>query len=230
MCPDNIQGIFELHLAGPQTDLAVARKIFEDLQEVGLTKNKFFLGVYNIPVNRGQVACTPPTGHDLDNPGWMTTLKTPSFEQAKQYILAGMGVLASYGLKGNFEVERVISRCVPDYQIDVAREFPGYQRVQDSPEFENHIVWKDEIANLPSNEEICDLIQRKLRIAPHQIVDFSRDPLGESLVSRVATIYQPSRERALEFEERLGKKDTLVGHKYLITEQVCLVGEPKLFP
>ena len=223
----NKTGIFEIHIAGPQTDIATARQVFADLRKLGLTKNKFFLGVYNVPANYGQVACTPPTGHDLENPGWMTTTKTTNFEEAKHYVLAGMGVLARHNIKGNFEVERVISRDDPDYFIEVSREFPNYQRTPDSPEYENHIIWKDRVANLPSNEDICDVIQRRFGIAPHQIVDFSRDKYGESLVSRVATIYQQSRNSALIFGEQLGENEKLAGHKYMVTEQVCLVGEPK---
>ena len=220
-------GTFEIHIAGPQTDIDVARRVFDGLREVGLTKNKFFLGVYNVPAQCGQVACTPPTGHDLDNPGWMTTIKTHDFEQAKQYVLAGMGVLARYGIEGNFEIEKVISREVTDYVIDVAREFPRYQRVPNSPEFENHIIWKAMSANLTANGDICEVIQNRFGIAPHQIVDFSRDPSGEHLVSRVATVYQPSRECALRFGEQLGKQEKLSGHERIVTEQVCLVGEPK---
>ena len=227
MCSDNKTGIFEIHIAGPQTDIAIARQVFSDLREVGLTKNKFFLGVYNVPANYGQVACTPPTGHDLENPGWMTTTKTPNFEEAKHYVVAGMGVLARHGIEGNFEVERVISSKDLDYFIEVAHEFPNYQRTPDSPEYENHIIWKDRYANLLSNNDICDVIQTRFGITPHQIVDFSRDPTRESLVSRVATIYQPSRHAALVFGEQLGKDEKLAGHRYMVTEQVCLVGEPK---
>ena len=229
MCSENTNGLFEIHIAGPKTDVSVACRVFDDLREVRLAKSKFFLGVYNVPrdVSYGQVACTPPTGHDLGNPGWMTTIKTPDFENAKQYVMAGMQVLERYGLEGNFEIERVISRDVPDYHIDVVREFPDYQRVHDSPEFENHIIWKDRTIKLPSPEEICDVIQRRFEIRPHQIVDFSRDPSGESLVSRVATIYQPNRAEALGFGTLLGSDEKLAGHKYIITEQVCFVGEPK---
>jgi len=224
MCSANTIGLFEIHIAGPRIDVSTTRKVFDDLKKVGLTKSKFFLGVYNI-TNKGQVACTPPTGHDLDNPGFMSTIKTPDFEEAKQYVIAGMKVLASYGLKGNFEIEKVISKDVPDYNINVKREFPDYQRVHDSPKFENHIIWRNEITNLPSNEDICNIIEKRLGIIPHQIVDFSRDPSGESLVSRVATIYQPNRLEALKFAQLEDEK--LTGHKYMVTEQVCLVAELK---
>jgi len=228
MCSENTQGMFEIHLAGPKVDLDLTQRVFEKLNEVGLTKNKFFLAVYNVPPPGlyDQVACTPPTGHDLDNPGWMTTIKVSDFEQAREYVLKGMGVLKEFDIKGNFEIERVIAQDVPDYFIDIDKEFPEYQRVPDSPNYENHIIWKDKKMELPSNETICEVIQKRFGILPHQIVDFSSDSKGSTLVSRVATIYQPSREEAIRFGSRESDKH-LVSHSYIVTEQVCLVGEPK---
>lgn len=229
MCSEKTKGLFEVHIAGPRVDVSVARKIFESLREAGLVKSKFFLRIYNVPSDGryGQVACTPPTGHDLDDPGWMSTVKTPDFEEAKKKVLVGMGLLKQYNLKGNFEIERTIDESVPDYSIDIEREFPGYRRVQDSPLYENHIIWKDPQANLPSNDNICDAIRSRCGVHPHQIVDFSRDQSGQSLVSRVATMYQPSREAALQCEHLLTFGERLAGHRYIVTEQVCLVGEPK---
>ncbi|MDO8642919.1 MAG: hypothetical protein Q7R76_05065 [Candidatus Woesearchaeota archaeon] len=230
MCSEkNTNGLFEVHIAGPKTDAEVARRIFEDLREAGLPKSKFFLNVYNILGDEmyEHVMCTPPTGHDLDEPGWMTTVKTPDFEEAKKKVLAGMDLLKQHGLRGNFEVERVITEGVPDFPIDIEKEFPGYRRVQDSPLYENHIIWKDLETKLPSNNEIVEEFQRSFGITPHQIVDFSRALSGQSLVSRVATIYQPSRETALEWGLRLTSDKQLTGHRYIVTEQVCLVGELK---
>ena len=221
MYSENTTGSFEVHIAGPKTDVAVARRVFGVLREVGILEHEFFLGVYNIPLD-GKVAT--PTGHDLDEPGFMSTIQTVDFAQAKHYALAGMRVLASHGLKGNFEIERVIAEHVPDYQIDVAVEVPDHQAVDDSPLYENHIIW-DEKTRLPSNEEICDVIQERFGIGPHQIVDFSQ--AEDSLVSRVATIYQPTREDVLRFGKQLSPDEKLMGHKYMVTEQVCLVGEPK---
>lgn len=229
MCSENLSGLFEIHIAGPKTELSVARRVFDGLREVGLMKNKFFLGVYNVPTGRmyRQVACTPPTGHDLPDPGWMTTAKARDFEQAKQYALVGMSVLAQHGLEGNFEVEQMIGECTPDYHISLERDFPAYQRVADSPTYENHMVWKAELADLPSNDEICESIEARFGISPHQIVDFSKDHTGKSLVSRVATIYQPGRDEALRFGSKLAPDEKLMEHKYLVTEQVCLVAERK---
>ena len=67
----------------------------------------------------------------------------------------------------------------------------------------------------------------RLGITPHQIVDFSRDFTGQTLVSRVATVYQPTREAALQFSAQLAADEKLAGHRYMVTEQVCLVGELK---
>lgn len=229
MCSENATGLFEIHIAGPQTELSVARRVFDGLREVGLMKNKFFLGMYNVPAGRAhrQVACTPPTGHDLPNPGWMTTAKTRDFDQAKHYVLAGMDVLARHDLEGNFEIEQVIEGNTPDYHVNLERDFPSYQRVADSPTYENHIIWKAGLADLPSNDQICRSIEDRFGIRPHQIVDFSKDHSGNSLVSRVATIYQPDRDEALRFGLALPPDEHVIGHKYLVTEQVCLVGERK---
>ncbi len=229
MNTQHINGLFEVHLAGPKTEVVLTKRIFEELRKAGLAKSKFFLGVYNIAAEGKckQMACTPPTGHDLADPGWMTTAKTRDYESAKQYILQGMNVLHQYGLEGNFEIERLISEETLDYRVDIEKDFPDYQRVDDSPEYENHIVWKAHKEDLPSNNEICRRIEEKWGISPHQIVDFSRDSAGKSLVSRVATVYQPTREAALQFSIQLAADEKLAGHRYMVTEQVCLVGERK---
>ena len=223
-------GIFEVHIAGPVALEEVTTATMRDLQQAGFPKNKFFGEVYNVPAANdcGHTCFTPPVGHDLENPGWMSTAKTMMYREARELAIKGMEVLEQHGLRGNFEIEQVIDAATHDVQIDVARDFPGVQRVKDSPAYENHIIWKAPQGRLPTYGSIVTEIQRKFGISPHQIANFARISLAtkDTLVSRVATIYQPSREEALKYAAMLKPTDDLAGHKYIVTEQVCLVGEP----
>jgi hypothetical protein len=67
-----------------------------------------------------------------------------------------------------------------------------------------------------------------LGLAPHQIVDFGRELVAtdETMVSRVATVYQPSREAVLAFLKRLRSVVNTLSYRYAVGEQVMLVGEP----
>ena len=134
------------------------------------------------------------------------------------------------GLKaiGLSEGERVITELVSDFQIDIKKDFPEYKKVVDAPDYENHFIWKGNIKELPSFNEIIIAIQDKFGVAPHQIVDFAREQFitENTVISRVATIYQPSREQALKYSKMLKESEKILNHNYSITEQICLVGKP----
>lgn len=217
--------IYEMHIAVPVTTKEKMDQVMADLRSIGIQKTKYFHQVHNIITER-QDCNVPPTGHDLDNPGAMATVKTATREEAVTHILNGMRVLKDHGLHGNFELEGILAPSIEDYEVlPVSEEFPGYSNVPDSPAYENHMVWKAPLSELPDFEEITKLIRENYDLQVHQIVDFCRVqyPTAEDVVSRVATIYQPSREGALKAGKLLqNRKNT--GSAYAVTEQVMAVG------
>ena len=220
-------GNFEIHIAGTRTDPIKAGLIFNGLQRVGMKKNKFFLSVYN--VDKESSGCnnfalnTPPTGHDIAKPGFMSTAQVKSYDDARRLIIDGMEILDKYGIKGNFEIEHIICSKVPDTEVVDIKDFPGFREVEDSPKYENHLGWKGSLLTLPHYVDIIKAFNQRVGVAPHQFADFFETKEGS--VSRIATIYQPSREAALELASRLQNKSSMLGHRYVLTEQVCLVGE-----
>ncbi len=225
------QGKFEVHVAAPQMSYAEGLALFQQLEDVGLLKNKYFLDVFNVPQDRDYdyVLDTPPTGHDLDAPYFMSTAIVSSFAEAKKLVVEGMAILDRRGKAGNFEIERIIAEQTEDFFIDVEQEFPEFQRIDDSPEYENHLIFRGTLQTLPSNQEIVRFIQTAMGVTMHQLVDFARTPLPDenTRVSRIATIYQPSRSAALTFSKSLRQVDNTIGYSSIIAEQVCLVGEAK---
>lgn len=222
--------MYELHIAIPQVSPAIMMLLFARLAQVGFEKNKFFYRVANIrPTGTScHPSGTPPTGHDLRDPGAMSTLKVASYEEARRFILIGMEVLSSQGIRGNFEIEGLLGPTTLEFPaIHVATEFPGFRQTPDSPSFENHIIWKGPASALPGLGQIVRYSREEIGVVPHQIVDFGRDPVmtDETTISRVMTVYQPSCEATLQFAERLrGVKNTL-GYRYAVAEQVMAVGE-----
>lgn len=224
--------MYEIHIAFPVLPVSTTSLIFAALEEVGIKKNKFFYAVENIrPADSAcHPAGTPPTGHDLENPGSMSTVKVPTYAEARALILTGMEVLAKHSVEGNFEIEALIGPSVPEFpEIDVDADFTEFQRVPDSPAFENHIIWKNLLGALPSYDQIVAYFEAELGTTPHQIVDFGRDAVcsEHTIVSRVATVYQPSHLAAIEFASKLRGARNTMGHRYAVAEQVLLVGEPK---
>lgn len=222
---------YELHIAAEVLSAERSAALFAALAQAGFEKNKFFYQVTDVRVSEGAChsAGTPPTGHDLERPGSMTTMKVGSFDQARGLIHRGMEILQSLNVRGNFEIEGLISPAVPDFSaIDLARDFPGYQRVHDAPLYENHIIWKAPTEDLPSLDQVVRFFVRELGLSPHQVVDFGRDSVrrAETLVSRVATVYQSSREATFAFADQLKRAKNTLGYRYSVMEQVLLVGEP----
>ena len=65
--------MFEIHIALPKLETGKTLEVISALKGIRLVKSKYFLGVYNLPADGSQQACTPPTGHDLEEPEVMTT-------------------------------------------------------------------------------------------------------------------------------------------------------------
>ena len=223
---------YEMHIAIPVVTRVVMEVIFRGLAEVGFTKNKFFYKVNNVRPEDASChsAGTPPVGHDLAHPGAMSTVKVESYEEGRRLLLAGMNVLARHGVHGNFEIEGLIGPTTHEFPaVALEQDFPGFRATPDSPVFENHIIWKLPASQLPSMDQIVRFCELEMDVAPHQIVDFGRDwyEMPETVVSRVATVYQPSRAAVARFAELLpGANNTRLPYRYAVGEQVLLVGEP----
>lgn len=221
---------FEIHIAIPKTNSTITEEIFKELSAIGISKNKFFIEVYDVPTDPSHPNGTPPTGHDLDMPGSMSTVKVHTMSEAVALAHRGMSVLEAHDIKGNFEIEEIIGLASTEQStIDREIDMPGYKQIADSPDYENHVVWKQEYSELPSYQTIIEHFKKELGTAPHQIVDFGyTSEVGDSdAVSRVATIYQPSREATLEFAQKLQKLglENMLGCKYTVSERVHMVGE-----
>lgn len=220
---------YEMHIALPVTTNEKMQAAMTALARAGIEKTKYFLAVKNIAVER-TCADVPPTGHDLEHPGAMATAKTETRQEAVELILKGMKVLKDLDLDGNFELEGVIAPAISEYDvIPVNIEFPGFVNVPDSPGYENHLVFKNAYAKLPSFDEIIEMVRVHYDLPVHQIVDFARVSAAgpEDMVSRVATIYQPNREAALNTAKKLRdiNKKNIVGFHYDVAEQVMAVGK-----
>jgi hypothetical protein len=220
--------IVEIHIAIPKS--AITHTVIAELARAGFVKAKFFLQVYDVRSTTS--SCnpnTPPTGHDIPNPGMMFTLKVPSVEDAIERVREGMRVLRALHVYGNFEIEGQIGEVYDSYRsIDIKKELSGYRVIQDAPAYENHIVWRGTQDGLPSHEEIISFVEQKVGFLPHQIVDFARvETVGSTdIVSRVATIYQPNKESVFAFSKKLSPKKAEGAFAYEIGERVMLVGEP----
>lgn len=221
--------MYEIHIAIPVVECSVMRTIFAEFAVIGLKKTKFFYNVKDIrPADAScHPAGTPPTGHDLANPGAMATAKVETYEEARKILLDGMTVLGQHGIHGNFEIEGFVSPKLNYPEVNIEQDFPGYRRVADAPNFENHIIWKAARKDLPTMNQIIKFFEESLGTTPHQIVDFGRDEevTDETIVSRVATVYQPSAEAATVFAEVLAKIPNTLNYRYGVAEQVLLVGE-----
>ncbi|MDP3741323.1 MAG: hypothetical protein Q8R08_03290 [bacterium] len=218
--------MFEIHIALPKLPADITQKIINNLKDAGLPKSKYFLGVHSLPVE-GTVEDTPPTGHDLEDPGVMTTLKVSAGRHTIKLVRKGMRVLKSYGVVGNFEIEEILSAQAPEiFELDPDNNLPEFEHVPDSPAYENHIIWKGRMSSLPSNEVITVGIKDVCGCMPHQIVDFaySLAPQDSEAVTRVATIYQPSRESTLEFGALLSANRDYLRCSYIVSERVHMVG------
>jgi len=230
------EGAFEIHITAPKMSVDDAEAMFFKFLRIGFPKHKYFLAVNNVPSSLVPYAAgTPPTGHDIEQPGIMATVLAHSYDNVKKLVLEAMTLVEHQCLKGNFEIERIISERVSDFKgINIERDFPGFIASDLAPLYENHFMYRGKQDSLPTHDAIIDYIQKIFGITPNQIVDFSREAvvLPNPLISRVATVYQPSREEVLRFAnlmQRFSKRsdDLKYPANYsILTEQVCLVGEP----
>ena len=220
---------YELHIAGPRIKRPLATQVFTELTKIGLDKNKFFHQLYDVPPNPHfpYAEDTPSIGHDLTDPGFMSSVKSEDYQRIKDLAIKGMQILRDHSLPGIFEIERVITPDSEQPKRDIITDFPGFRRVPNNPLYENHLVWKGAEASLPQNDQIISAIQEILGINPHQIVDFSQNFFvgGSTIVTRVATIYQATANNATTLLERMKQNQATLKHKYAIAEQVCLVAE-----
>ncbi|MEK7615471.1 MAG: hypothetical protein AAB431_03760 [Patescibacteria group bacterium] len=219
--------IVEIHLAIPKS--AVSKEVIAALAEVGFRKAKWFLNVTD--VRDEKMSCnadTPPTGHDIQDPGMMFTTKVRVIQEAIELVKKGMTVLKEFDVYGNFEIEGQIGEGFEAYRaIDITTELPGYKIIPDAPAYENHIVWRGKTNELPTNEQIIAFIQTQFGFSPHQIVDFARVQVAGSddMVSRVATVYQPDAKSVFAFSQKLNPTGIVQPYAYEIGERVMLVGE-----
>lgn len=135
--------------------------------------------------------------------------------------------------------------------------FPGIYRGVKGYYSINNFIYCGQIGLLPSHQEIIKFIQINFGRTPNRIIDYSREisiidldtnivftPIPSVLgtnttIARVASVYQNDRENALSLNNVMAKiakhpfdratGDSLRGVRdyTTLTEQVCLVGEPK---
>ncbi len=225
---------FDAHIAIPRTRML--KKILSALEVAGIAVEvDYFRKVVNLDrgTSTGPVmkfACSTPTGHDLQDPHAMLTLKGNDYSVLLAAIKECLSIVSKYlSTDGqtwhfNFELERFLSsRRLGLTTVDAVTDFPGYRQVHDAPLFENHIGWHGDV--LPGDAEIISRLVKLTGITPHQIVDFSLLP-SSPVIDRVITYYQQELVATMEFGEALRKARRQLGAAYVISEQVCFVGEP----
>lgn len=220
-----MKDIFEVHLAVPKHNELVTQKILEVLTSVGFAKNKYFQKVRDLkPITMG---CS--NGHDLENPGIMSTSHVASLEEAVSLVQKGMLSLRGEGIEGvNFEIERVMFSSAIELRTQVSLLLLDYKPVPNSPQFESHLIYKGCSKDIPSDETIRDLLDNA-GLELNQIVDFTKEAQVSptTIISRVATIYQSTKVSAQESNEKLRKNQPQLGNPRIITEEVLFVGEFK---
>lgn len=223
----SMKNIIEVHIAAPKLDEKSTQLVRETLNGLGLPKTKHFQKVNDVnPITPGCL-----NGHDLQNPGTMSTVKVFSIEDAVNLVRTGMSKLRELGIEGtNFEIERVMvpeDDTVHDFSLEAT--LPDFKDVPNSPRFENHLVYKGTTAELPSDEEIVALVRSVTGQEVNQIVDFTKESEvdASTVISRVATIYQPSQSAAATMDSTLQNSRKNLGNPRIVTEQVLTVGEFK---
>lgn len=221
----------EIHIATPKLDREIAtprlnaeraQLVGDVLREIGFTKTKYFQGVRDLRT------ITPGcmNGHDLSDPLTMSTLKVHTIEEGVALVRNGMAAILGLGITGsNFEIERVMipNELPGNHQLPNLSEF---RPVPNSPTHENHTLYKGTLSTLPSDQDIENLML-SIGLQVNQIVDFTHDAeiTPETIISRVATVYQPSHQAAAETDLLLRKSYNALGKPRIVTEQVLIVGE-----
>ena len=174
------------------------------------------------------MACSTPTGHDLEYPGLMITFRADEYLEIADNIRKVLAIVAKTGKPHNFEVEKMLrDRRSSLLRINVKRDFPGYVAIdpRKRPLHENHIGWHDEEGKLPTHEKIVEDLARTTGIIPHQIVDFALTEGGQ-VVDTVVSYYQRRSENLLSFAPILREAARELKATYTLKEQVCVVGVP----
>lgn len=245
-----MKNIIEVHIAAPKLDEEQTERLKDALGAIGIPKTKFFHNVTDIkPITPVTPGCgKKERGHDLEDPGTMSTVKVYSIEEAVRLVRTGMEKLRELGIKGtNFEIERVMIPGDDEAQsFSLEDHLPEFQEVPNAPKFENHLLWKGTYGHgilpsrgmaseLPSIYEIIDNVKSSAGKDVNQLVNFahvSRDEINlfnapSVVISRVATIYQPSHAAAMETDAALRRGWIDLGNPRVVTEQVFAVGEFK---
>jgi hypothetical protein len=218
--------MYEIHVAIKQ--IPALHMVLALLKEAGIVELDFFRAVINLPADGTQPQHTPPTGHDLDNPAAMATTQTDCLQTALELIRKAMTILGEHAPlhSGNFEIEEIARATEPGTTADIPSLLSEFSVVEDSPAFENHVIWNGTASTLPSYDQIIKLIVAAYGFKPHQIVDFASEEQKEDTetISRVATIYQPNREATLHCAKVLSANEKTFGCTYTVAERVHMVG------
>jgi len=211
--------LYEIHVTGngrPDEVKALLKTTLLSLS--GKVSGKEIINIYDIPASPEypHTMDTPPTGHDILHPKWMITARANSAKESFDIINRIREIISHYSLEVNIELEKNISADVKDDQISVS-EYQGIESIADVPAYENHFVWKGKLTEIPSYNDIISSVRQSLNVSPHQLIDFINE---SGVVSRVATLYQPTRKTTLHY---LVQNLALSPIK-IIAEQVCFVG------
>jgi hypothetical protein len=237
--------VYEVHIAVSRIPQILHEQIFTALAKVGITKHKYCYQVVN---NRdfGQVSQTGiPTRHDLPELGSMSTERVATYDEAHNLALIAMAILAQFQVKGNFEIETLLTDNPDGFENVSILEFPGFELVPNSPHHETHLIFKNgqKGERFPSPADAIKFFRMVSGVEPHQLVDFGGDyaPTEETIVSRVVTLYLPNREAALEMFSKVESELQRLKDSYAfgnnplaplpkpsrwIAERVLLVGQP----
>ncbi|PIR55250.1 hypothetical protein COU74_02510 [Candidatus Peregrinibacteria bacterium CG10_big_fil_rev_8_21_14_0_10_36_19] len=213
----------EVHIAAPELDGEKTEVLKLILAQVGIPKTKHFHKVADYkPITEG---CA--NGHDISNPGTMSTVKVESHREAITLVKNAMQKLRAAGIEGaNFEIEQVILPGADDeIKLDTS-ELGEFSQVPNSPQSENHILYKGTLDSIPTDAEIINMA-RSIGLEVNQVVDFGyeKTPNKDSVVSRVATFYQPTNKDSMIADQILRDNLDKLRNPRVVTEQVLMVGE-----
>lgn len=221
-----MKNIFEVHISVPKLDKDRSKVVQGALNAIGLPKVKYFQRVRDLqPITIG---CA--NGHDIQNPGAMATVKVQTIEETVNLVRTGMSKLRELGIGGmNFEIEKVMFPEDIQESFSLQETLPDFQEVPNSPTYENHLLFKGTLNELPSDEKIITRVKSLCGRTINQIVDFTgeRETNPSTIISRVATIYQPSHSAAAQMDTTMRNLLKELGNPRVVTERVLLVGEFK---
>ncbi|MDH5597094.1 MAG: hypothetical protein OEY44_03240 [Candidatus Peregrinibacteria bacterium] len=141
---------FEVHLAIPRIEESKLAEVRRQLERIGISKTKYFQNVNDLrPITPGCM-----NGHDISNPGTMSTVRVADANGAVELAKLSMSVLQDLGIHGmNFEIEKVITgdELLEQRRI-IANLLGEFHVVPNSPQFENHLIYRGTSVELPSDD------------------------------------------------------------------------------